>query len=186
MKLEEDIKNITSWFLILVAASYSFTLGYLETLKIPITPYPIEAFYFYFRAWLSGEHCFKGFFYTFVPLFVLLIFSKAQICCRRKFNKNRCLVDIGLISLLTILAWWWCNYSFHLGTQNPKKSSLPKAYQTHHDNDQLLLAWISGDKIFWIDCNNSSTKKLIGVKDGKEFFVRDLGYGDDAKRICGD
>lgn len=186
MKLEEEFKKITSWFLILVAASYSFTLGIFDTLKIPITPNPIESFYFYFRGWLIGGNFLKGFLFIFGPLILLFVISKIQSCFHRKFNDYKCWLDIVAILLVTLVVWGWCNYSFYLGKQNPQKSSLARAYQTHHDNDQLLLAWISGDKIFWIDCNNSSTKKLIGVRDDKEFFVRYLGYGDDVKRICED
>lgn len=184
MDLKKELEVVASWFSILVAASYTFTIGYIDVLKIPVTPSPAEAFSFYLRATLLNGSTFAGFFRIFGPLFIFIGFAQLSRSSEtwpifqgrfKRVLKNALALVAGVL-----LIWAWCFWQFNQGRESLETSSaasnFPEAYRSRvvKDANPLRLAWISDKKYFWLECDKSQPQ-LIGIENEKEFYVRRLG-----------
>jgi hypothetical protein len=191
--MKDEIEALASWFSIVAAASYTFTIGYLDVLKIPINPSPDETFLFYLRATLLSNQGIHGFFRIFGPLLLFILFMKiyrsirASECC--KAGLKALLLDGSALILGLLLISGWCLWSFEQGRNSlntpTANTFFPEAYReiktksaTGETSEMKLfrLAWIADKKYFWLDCNQSQPQ-LIGVEDEKSFFTRRLGPG---------
>ena len=173
---------MAAWFSILVAASYAFTLGYIDTLKTPITPSATEPFLFYFRAVLLNGASINVVLKIWIPLILFITYIKICRCCiylRPKTKLLKCAKDIICLILAAIIISAWCTCSFRKGQKaldtSEENSFFPEAYKAITDTQLLRLVWISENKFFWwVDCNPNQPQ-LTGVENGKEFFIRRLG-----------
>lgn len=192
--MKEEIEAVASWLSILIAASYTFTIGYLDALKIPANPSPTEAFSFYLRAILTSDHGGHGVLLIFGPLVLFIVFIKIFRLIQStecfKAGLKRSVLDFIALALGLAAITGWCHWSFNEGHGSLNKPSagtfFPEAYRnikaTDMDGKEKMekksfrLAWISEKKYFWLDCNKSQPQ-LVGVENELEFFVRRLGPG---------
>lgn len=186
--MKEELEVIASWFTIVVAAAYTFTVGYLDVLKVPINPSPIDAFSFYLRATLLSDHGFQGVLRVFGPLAFFIIFIKGfrflknlDFFKRRwrgiALNSSTFLVGVAVIC-------YWSAQSFDQGRKSlstseagsyfPKASRSAKNKANDSELKEYRLAWISDGQYFWLDCDPAQPQ-LIGVESDVEIFVRRLG-----------
>ena len=185
--LDRGIQRMGGIAAIFITASYSFTLGYIEYLKIPETPEYLEATNFFIRAVLYAGMG-KALLYVMLPILVFLVLVYTLECILEKFlkRKKRCKsFTMYLILIFLTIAYSLCMYCFgRESLKNSKGSAFPIALLWEKSQERVRIVWLGKKAVYYLRCN-SIKPELRGVDDERKIiFARSLDE-DSSSRLCG-
>ncbi len=167
---------------IFLVGSYSFTLGYMEYLKIPETPEYLEASNFFIRAVFRSEIL------TFIAvlLFAVAIFDIIPCLCE-KLPLKSCLKLKYFPSVVLITAFGFGMYLLGEASPEGKKGIYPRAV-LFIDNDEIpkekRIVWFGKKVTYYLDCEPFQPE-IRGVNDERKVVFSRRIDNDLDSSVCG-
>ncbi len=171
--LSRVIQQISAVATIFVAASYSFTLGYIAHLKIPETPEYLEATNAFIRAVFHAKIDF-AFLHVILPIacFLGLLFLLEWLN-KKLISKFKCLECCEsllryLIYIILTVIFAFCMYCSGKNYFNDKGSFFPMGHLFDQRQKERPIFWPGKKAIYYLDCDNPWQYVLKGANDEKE------------------
>ncbi len=183
--LDRGIQQVSAVAIIFVAASYSFTLGYIEYLKIPETPEYLEAANFFIRAILYAGKGAAFLVTLLICFFLALIFGIEKLISKR-FEGNcksfiMYLVFIFLTTTLALYMYCWGENSL----KNKEGPVFPMALLSEKSSEKYRIVWFGKKATYYLRCGAEFIEsELRGVNDERKIIFSRRVPEDSSPDLC--
>ncbi len=189
--LDKSIKQVSAMAIVFVAVSYSFTLGYIEYLKIPETPEYLEATNFFIRAiFYAGRG--TALLYVMLPIcgFLTLIYTTDFIVeCLGKHIPD-CWKDNGksfamyLVFIFSTTMLAFCMYCLGKESLDSKEEAIfPMAILSERNSEENRIVWFGKKATYYLECNPNQLE-LRGVNDEEKIIFSRQIFGTAVSNFC--